>query len=231
MTGADGVSAIIAVKDGERHLGEAIESVVSQSHPPLEVIVVDGDSKDRSAEIARSFDLVRLIEQDGLGLSGAWNQGLEASSGGLIAFLDSDDVWLPGKLEAQVELLGRRPELAGCLGLSKFVVEPGSAPPPGFRTNLLQGEHPGPMPGTLLVRREVFDRIGDFDPEYAICMDVDWFARVKDAGLELATIPRLFLEKRFHSRNLSHSQPERYRSEMLRAIRDSAARQAAHSGR
>jgi hypothetical protein len=57
-------------------------------------------------------------------------------------------------------------------------------------------------------------------------MDIDWFARVKDAGLELATLPMLMLEKRFHDGNLSHTQPERYRREMLRALRASAARQS-----
>jgi len=219
------VSVIIAVKDGEAHLAEALRSVVEQAYPRLEPIVIDGNSADRSLEIARSFDGVRCIQQSGSGLAGAWNQAIEASTGELIAFLDSDDRWLPGKLEAQVELLAKRPEVAGAIALARFSLFPGSAAPPGFRPENLTGEHPAPMPGTLLVRREVFDQVGLFDPDYVVAMDVDWFARVKDAGLELATLPRLVLEKRFHETNLSHTDPERYRLEMLRAFRDSAARQ------
>jgi glycosyltransferase involved in cell wall biosynthesis len=219
------VSAIIAVRNGERHLREAIESILAQDYAPLELLVIDGGSTDRSAEIVRSFERAICIEQLGRGLSGAWNQAIGASTGELIAFLDSDDRWLPGKLDAQVELLGRRPELAGVIGRARFVISPGSAPPPGMRTERIDGEHVAPMPGTLLVRREVFDRVGDFDPTYQVAMDVDWFARVKDAGLELEALPMTMLVKRFHDGNLSHEQPDRYRREMVRAFRDSAARQ------
>lgn len=221
------VSAIIAVRNGERHLREAIESVLAQGHTPLELIVVDGGSTDRSAEIARSYEQVRCIEQVGRGLSAAWNQGIEASSGELIAFLDSDDRWLPGKLAAQIELLGRRPELAGAIGKARFVVVPGSVAPPGMRTRWIGSENVAPMPGTLLVRREVFDEVGDFDPGYVVAMDVDWFARVKDAGLVFEALPMTMLEKRFHEENLSHSQPDLYRREMVRAFRNSAERQRA----
>jgi glycosyltransferase involved in cell wall biosynthesis len=221
------VSVVMAVKNGEAYLEEALRSVVDQSYPRLEPIVVDGDSADNSAEIARSFEEVRCIQQSGTGLSDAWNQGIEASTGELIAFLDSDDRWLPGKIAAQVELLAKRPEVAGTIALARFSLFPGSPGPPGLRPEMLTGEHPAPMPGTLLVRREVFDQVGLFDTGYLVAMDVDWFARVKDAGLELATLPRLVLEKRFHETNLSHSQPERYAQEMVRAFRDSAARQRA----
>jgi glycosyltransferase involved in cell wall biosynthesis len=221
------VSVIIAVKDGERFLEQALRSVVEQSYPHLEVLVVDGGSEDRSREIATSFDGVHCIAQAGTGLSGAWNQGIEASAGDLIAFLDGDDRWLPGKLAAQVEVLGQRPELAGSIGRARFFLADGSAGPPGMRPEMLSGDHTAPMPGTLVVRRRVFDEVGIFDPSYVVAMDVDWFARVKDAGLQLEALPMVMLEKRFHERNLSHSEPQQYRHEMVRAFRDSAARQSA----
>jgi glycosyltransferase involved in cell wall biosynthesis len=224
------ISVVLPVKNGEEFLAQAIESILEQSHPPTELIVVDGRSTDRSAEIALSYEGVTLIEQSGDGLSQAWNQAVEASSGGLIGFLDSDDYWLPGKLEAQVALLEEKTELAGVIGAARFVLAPGMPPPPGFRRELLDGEHVAPMPGTLLIRREVFDRIGYFDEEYRVAMDVDWFARVKDARLELGTITDVVLVKRFHPTNLSHSEPEIYRREMVRAMRDSAARQRPAQG-
>ena len=65
-----------------------------------------------------------------MGSRNAWNQAVEASSGELIGFLDSDDYWLPGNQEAQLRMLEERPELAGAIGLAKFVVEPGMEPPP-----------------------------------------------------------------------------------------------------
>jgi glycosyltransferase involved in cell wall biosynthesis len=221
------VSVILPVKNGEQFLAEAIESILEQSHPPAELIVVDGHSTDRSAEIAGSYQDVTLIQQSGDGLSQAWNQAVEASSGDLIAFLDSDDQWLQGKLEAQVRLLDERPDLAGVVARAQFVLAPGMQPPPGFRRHLLEGDHLAPMPGTLLVRREVFDQVGDFDEAYRVAMDVDWFARVKDAGFVLGTLPRVVLVKRFHPHNLSHSEPGLYEQEMVKAMRDSAMRQRA----
>jgi glycosyltransferase involved in cell wall biosynthesis len=221
------VSVILPVKNGEPFVGQAIESILTQDPPPAELIVVDGASTDGSAETARSEPRVRLLEQKGDGLTGAWNQGLAASTGGLIAFLDSDDYWLPGKLEAQIRMLDEDPGLAGTIGKARFVVEAGAEAPPGFRLHLLEGdgEHMAPMPGTLLVRREVFDQVGIFDEDYVLAADVDWFARVKDAGLVFGPLDQAVLVKRFHAHNLSHSRPEVYEREMVRAMRDSAARQ------
>jgi glycosyltransferase involved in cell wall biosynthesis len=221
------ISVIVPVKNGEPWLAEAIESVLAQAYPRLELIVVDGNSTDRSGEIARSYPQVTYLEQEEPGLAPGWNQGVNATNGDLIAFLDCDDRWTSGKLDAQTELLRQRPELAGAIGLVRFFLTPGQAPPSGMRPHLLEGEHVAQIPGALLVRREVFDQIGDFDTSYEIAIDVDWFARAKDAGLEFATIPQVVLEKRFHSANLSHSQPDRYHHEMIRAMRDSAARQRA----
>jgi glycosyltransferase involved in cell wall biosynthesis len=224
------ISVILPVKDGETWLGEAIDGVVSQAYPRLELIVIDGHSTDRSGEIARSYPEVTYVEQDGIGLARAWNQGLELCTGELIAFADGDDRWTPGKLDAQVELLQQRPELAGAIGMVSFFLTPGGTPPPGMRPHLLEGEYVGLLPGALLVRRDVFDQIGVFDTSYEIAIDVDWFARLKDAGLELAPVPQLVLEKRFHSANLSLAQPDLYHREMVRAMRDSAARRASRAG-
>jgi glycosyltransferase involved in cell wall biosynthesis len=219
------VSVIVPVKNRETYLAEAIDSVLAQSYPDLELLVVDGQSTDRSAEIAQSYPEVTYLEQNGTGIAGAWNQAIEASAGELIAFLDCDDRWTPGKLDAQTELLGARPELSAAIGMVRFFITPGGKPPPGLRPHLLEGEHIAYIPGALIVRREVFERIGSFDPGYELVLDVDWFARFKDAGLELAPVPQVVLEKRVHEGNLSHSQPDLYQREMLRAMRDSAARQ------
>jgi glycosyltransferase involved in cell wall biosynthesis len=219
------VSVILPVKNGEPFLGQAIASILDQRPPPAELIIVEGGSTDASPEIARSHPGVRLIEQEGDGLAGAWNQAVRASNGELISFLDSDDYWLPRKLDAQLRMLADHDHLAGVIGRAQFIVESGSEPPPGFRRELLEGDHVAPMPGTLLVRRSVFDQIGFFDETYRVAIDVDWFARVKDAGLELGVVEQRVLVKRFHPLNLSHSQPATYEREMLRAMRDSTLRQ------
>jgi GT2 family glycosyltransferase len=81
------------------------------------------------------------------------------------------------------------------------------------------------MPGTLLVRRRTFERLGVFEERYRIAVDIDWFARLKDAGLSLGVVPELALEKRVHSSNLSHADQDRLASELTRAMRASVVRQ------
>lgn len=223
---ATSISVVVAVRNGERYLREALDSIVGQGHP-VEIVVVDGRSTDDSVAIASSYEPVRCLTQRGEGLGNAWNEGIAASSGELIAFLDSDDRWLPGKLKTQVAHLEADPELDAVIGMVRFFLEPGQPIPSGFRHHLLEGEHVGRMPGALLARRRTFERLGVFEESYRIAVDVDWFARLKDAGLGLDVLPEPVLEKRVHDSNLSNSDLDRLAGELTRAMRASVARQRA----
>ena len=105
------VSVITVVKNGERYLAEAVQSVLNQTYQPDEIIVVDGQSTDQTAIIARSFTQVRYILQPDQGLANARNLGIDAAQGTFIAFLDHDDLWTTGKLETQMEFMAERPDL------------------------------------------------------------------------------------------------------------------------
>jgi GT2 family glycosyltransferase len=85
------------------------------------------------------------------------------------------------------------------------------------------------MPGALLARRSLFEQVGLFDTRLAIATDVDWFARLKDAGLVLGVVDEVVVEKRAHGSNLSHSDLDRNSAELLHVLRDSVDRQ--RSGR
>lgn len=101
------VSVVIPCFNGAPFLGEALESVLNQTHPALEVIVVDDGSKDESAAIAESFGPpVRVIQQSNQGESVARNRGIDEAKGEWIAFLDADNLWKPTKLEKQCEAIG-----------------------------------------------------------------------------------------------------------------------------
>lgn len=120
---ADTVSVVIPCYNGERFLSEAVASALGQTRPPLEVIVVDDGSTDRSAELAMSLGpTVRVIRQSNQGESVARNRGIDEARGEWIAFLDADDSWMPGKLEQQVVALSPRTR-AICTGTRR-----GSAP-------------------------------------------------------------------------------------------------------
>jgi glycosyltransferase involved in cell wall biosynthesis len=218
------VSVVLPVRNGERYLAEAIESVLAQHHPPHEIVVVDGRSSDRSAAIAASYDLVRVIEQEGTGFAGAWNEGIATSNGEILAFIDSDDVWEPDKLARQVECLRERPEVDYVITRVRFVAEPGMPLPPGFDANLLRGDHVGNMPSALAIRRTAFDAVGPFRTHYTIANDIDWFARAKDLPLTLAVVQEALVHKRVHDKNLSYTAAGRLPEELLDLLRDSVAR-------
>jgi glycosyltransferase involved in cell wall biosynthesis len=218
------VSVILPVKDGERYLAEAIESVLAQHHRPHEIVVVDGRSSDRSAATAASYDLVRVIEQKGTGFAGAWNEGVAASNGEILAFIDSDDLWEPTKLARQVECLRERPEVDYVITRVRFVAEPGTPLPPGFDPKLLDGDHVANMPSALAIRRAAFDAVGPFRTDYTIANDIDWFARAKDLPLTLAVVQEVLVRKRVHESNLSYTAAGRLPEELLDLLRASVAR-------
>lgn len=99
------VSVIIPVRNGERWLAEALDSVLTQSYEPLEVVVVDNGSTDNTWSVAERYDGVRAVHVPQAGAGRARNRGLEETTGELVLFLDGDDVLLPGKIARQVGVL------------------------------------------------------------------------------------------------------------------------------
>src|SRR5436853_749734 len=102
MTMPSLVSVIIPVYNCEQYLAEAIQSVLAQTHPTIELIVVDDGSTDNSAAVAKSFAVVRYVFQRQGGPGAARNRGISLARGSFLAFLDADDVWVAGKLTRQL---------------------------------------------------------------------------------------------------------------------------------
>jgi glycosyltransferase involved in cell wall biosynthesis len=221
------VSTIIPVKDGERFLASAINSVLAQDYENFEIVVLDGKSTDNTKQIATSFQRVRYILQRGEGFGNALNAGIAAARGDLIAFISSDDVWLPNKLGLQVAYLNLHREVQYTITRVKYFLEEGDAMPPGFRKKLLVGVHPGYMPESLVARKSLFDWIGRFSADMKISADVDWFARAKDEHIAMAIIPEVLVHKRVHNANstLDASKAQVMNHELLRSLRNSVARQ------
>lgn len=217
------VSVIIAVKNGERFLAQAINSVLEQTYRSFEIIVVDGQSVDNTAEIAKSFETVRYIYQVNQGIANAYNIGIEAAREEFIAFLSHDDLWTPDKLSTQVNYMLNHPEIQYTIARVKFFLEPGYSIPPGFREELLENDHIGCIMETLVARQALFDVIGRFDPSLTISEDIDWFARANDNDIPMAIIPKVLLFKRVHDTNLSLNTPAGHRY-LLKALKKSIDR-------
>lgn len=200
------VSIVMPVKNSERFLGEALDSVRAQTYSHYEIIVVDGQSADASVAIALGYATVRVVAQRSQGFAGAWNEGIDASQAEMIAFLDSDDVWAPQKLALHVNHMVDHPEVQFTIARARFFLAEGATLPPEFdRPGLLETDHVGYFPGNLVARRALFTEVGKFDDQLRIASDVEWFARVKDRKIPMAILTETLLFKRLHQGNLSHS--------------------------
>jgi glycosyltransferase involved in cell wall biosynthesis len=197
------VSAILPAYNRERYLGAALTSILQQDYRPLEVIVVDDGSTDGTARVARSYPEVRYLYQPNQGAAAARNAGIAVSRGAFLAFLDSDDVWTPQKLSLQVGFLLENPQLGYCLGRMQILLEPGSPVTPQAKPEEITRTEIGALPSALVVRREIFDRVGGFDPRYRVGEDIDWFFRAKDTGIPFAILPEVLLHRRVHEASLT----------------------------
>jgi glycosyltransferase involved in cell wall biosynthesis len=193
MTGGEGVSVVIPVRDGEAHLAEAVRSALGQRRPPTEVIVVDDGSSDGSGDVARALG-VTVIEQPPLGPGAARNRGVAHAGTSLIAFLDGDDRMTADRLDIQVGALAGDPGLDGALGLMRRFSS--GRPPTG-------DPEPCLLPSALLVRRQAFVDSGGFDPDLPAGEFVDWLTRCRQAGRRLAVLDAVVVERRAHDGNLT----------------------------
>lgn len=198
------VSVIIPVYNYDRYLAEAIESVLSQTHQHLEIIVVDDGSTDQSGEVARSFAGrgVRYCHQAHAGIGPARNKGVELAQGEFIAFLDADDCWPQEKLERQLGAFESDPALEMVFGQA-MQLHNGPEWEAGVRDkNLAAGALvPGIVPGTMLIKRDAFLRVGKFQGDWKVGEFIDWYARAVELQIRSSVLPDLFLWRRIHDSN------------------------------
>jgi glycosyltransferase involved in cell wall biosynthesis len=198
------ISVIIPVYNYERYLGEAIESVLSQTYQDLEVIVVDDGSTDRSGEVAKSFAGrgVRYCQEVHAGIGPARNKGVELAQGEFIAFLDADDRWPLEKIERQLRAFENDPALEMVFGQA-LQLQNGPAWEAGVRDKNLtvDGMVPGMVPGTMLIKRDAFDRVGKFQGGLKVGEFIDWYARAVELKVRSLVLPELLLWRRIHDSN------------------------------
>lgn len=180
------VSVVIPTFNRRTLVREAVISVAAQSGVDYELVVVDDGSTDGTAASLRAEfgGLVRLVETPNRGVAAARNAGVAASGGDWVAFLDSDDLWLPQKLAAQVDFLSSHRELRICQTEETWIRD-------GVRVNPC-AHHRKPAgdifvaslrlclvsPSAVLLHRGLFDRIGGFDPSLPACEDYDLWLRI-----------------------------------------------------
>ena len=217
------VSVVMIVRDGARFLAGAIESVLAQTRPPDELLVVDGRSLDETLAIAARYD-VPVTQQPQTGIADARNHGIASTHGHLVAFLDHDDRWLPSKLERQWDALASSEAAGYCVTLlNEAAAGDGIPVHPTLAPQLGRGPVLGLTPSALVVRRSTFDTIGAFDPSFGLGCDTEWFVRAADRGIPRATVDEALVAKLLHDRNASID-ADASRRALLRSLRLSVQR-------
>jgi glycosyltransferase involved in cell wall biosynthesis len=196
------VSVVVPAHDTELYLGEAIESILTQTLPPTQVIVVDDGSHDGTAEVAEGFGAaVTVVRRERGGVGAAVNSGLEIADGDLVAFLDADDVWTLRKLELQLAALDAEPETDMVFGHVEQFVSPDLSPEERAELRPPVASLPAKVKGSMLIKRPAFDRVGMFDTSWKIADFVDWYSRAHVLGLKERMLGEVLLLRRLHRTN------------------------------
>lgn len=179
------VSVIIPVYNRREMLLQAVDAVLAQSFTDFELIVVDdGSTDDTPAALAPFSDVITLLTQENRGVSAARNVGVSRSKGEFIAFLDSDDLWLPDKLKRQVAFFKARPEALACQ-TEEVWIKSGRRVNPGKKHRKPSGMIFMPSlelclvsPSAAMIKKSFFLDMGGFDESLPACEDYDLWLRI-----------------------------------------------------
>lgn len=219
------VSVIIPNFNYARFLSAAIASVLKQTYPLIEILVVDDGSTDTSREVLSEFGpKIRVFYQQRMGVSCARNLGIEKAKGNTIAFLDSDDRWDPNKVARQIHMLeNHRLGMVYCqLKRIDQMGRPIGLAPLGAQGRVLMDmvrlRGPGiPASGSsALIRRECFDKVGLFDPRLSTSADWDMWRRIA-CHFSVGCVPEALVEYRVHPSSMHHNLPV-FEHDMLLAL-------------
>ena len=216
------VTVVIPVFNGADFLADAVASVLAQNYASLEIIVVDDGSEDAIDAVVASLPAdVRLFRQTNGGPAAARNAGIRNASGEFIAFLDVDDLWPPGTLTVLAEALAARPDTCVVRGHAQIVERNNQDQTLNYLGN--PRESFAHYIGAGLYRREAFHRVGLFDAGMRFNEDSDWYARAREAGLDMVRLPHVTLLVRRHERNMTRGKSMR-ELEQLQLLRKAIAR-------
>jgi len=220
------VSFVIPVFQGERYLAEAIESVLVQSRPPVEVIVVDDGSSDGSAAVALSFgDRVTLLRQPNSGTAAARNLGLSRASQPYVAFLDADDIATFERLESQLTLLEREAPPDLVFGHMEQFVSPEIPEDVAARLHCDARAQPSPLPSCFTATRAACERLGPMRVDIEASF-VDWYLRALELGMRIEFAAAVVARRRIHGANQSYRN-DSMRREYVQIIKASLDRRRA----
>ncbi|HLI32582.1 MAG TPA: glycosyltransferase [Solirubrobacteraceae bacterium] len=228
------ISAVVTAYNCESFISEALASILGQSEPPLEVIVVNDGSTDRTAAaIAEHGGSIKVVEQENAGHACALNRGFAMARGDYVAKCDADDVWEPEKLAWQRRLLRSHPQVDIACGSASYFGTARGLRAPHSRSGVLESRQLMRdlfaanfiCASTTLVRRTLYEALGPFD-ERLRAEDYDFWLRALAAGAVFAYDPRVLVRYRCHGANVSSDKLCMHQAELSVHRRHAASVQA-----
>ena len=219
------VSVIIAVYNYGRYLCEAIDGVLCQTYPSYELILVNDGSTDETEKIALSYgSQIRYHFQEHQGLSVPKNQGVKLAQGEFISFLDADDIWPANRLSVLMNPFLDDPEMEMVFGRLHNFWSPEVAHKKEISESLNEPMN-GICPGTMLIKKGSFLKVGYFKLEWTVTEFLDWYLHAKELHLKTAWVQDLVLERRLHEHNNTFVHRGQLPIEFARALKTSLQRQ------
>jgi len=205
-----------------RFIRATIESVLEQDYPRIEYLVIDGGSTDETVSILKEYSgRLRWVSERDRGQAHAINKGWRQASGSLVAYLNSDDVYLPGAVAQAVAALDAHPEVAAVYGEGYHVDERGAIleryPTEPFNADRLRETCFICQP-TVFMRRDAVERVGYLDESLRYCMDYDLWIRLVRAGKVLSHVSRYLASTRLHADAKTLGQRGQAHAEILQVI-------------
>jgi glycosyltransferase involved in cell wall biosynthesis len=217
---SDAITVIMAVRDREHYVGEAIESILAQTAPPGDVVVVDDGSQDGTPDVLRGFGAaIRVLRQDPHNQFVATNHAIGAATTPLLAFLDSDDRYTPVSLAARLDRMNADDEPEAVFGRIEQFISPELSPDAADRLRWLPGPQQVELMQAMMIRRSAMLRVGPLVESLRTSANVEWISRSRAAALRSAFIDDVVVERRLHATNIGITEAERKRRDLLDVVR------------
>lgn len=221
MTNNPLISVMMPTYNNGKYIKQAIESIYAQNYNNIEIIVIDDGSTDNTKEILKQYKDIKYFYIEHKGISFARNLALENSKGEYIAFLDSDDYWLPDKLNIQMQYLKNHPDCKIVFTKYKNIFEKEELKKNkrAMHEKAIEDSFQQYLPSTVL-KKELFYKYGFFDEKFSGIEDAEFIYRISMKGINIKHyIDKVFYIRRIHGNNITLQQNRTVKSIITSILR------------
>ncbi|OYU93651.1 MAG: hypothetical protein CFE21_19665 [Bacteroidetes bacterium B1(2017)] len=198
------IGVIISVFNAEKYLSESLDSVLNQSMPAKEIIVINDGSKDHSIDILKRYGKkIKLIDRENKGVPYSVNEGISLVKQPWISFNDGDDIWAPNKLELQYNYLLDHKDLRILFGMMRQFISPELSETDKASIYVPVNPEKAFIRPAMLVHQSVFAKHGLFNPSLKAGDFIEWFQRIKEKDVKFDFIDEVVYFRRLHKNSLS----------------------------